>query len=204
MTGQHGDGHGGERVTLVLGAVLVVLGVLFLAGPALDIDLGELDWPVFVIVPGVALLVVGLLSSGPVGLGMTVPGSIVTVVGLILFYQNSTDRWDSWAYAWALIPAAIGLGTAAWGLLHRRPTEFRAGAGALFVGLVLFVIFGAFFEGVLGLGGDGFGAVSELLLPVLLIGAGVLLVAMNLLRNRASRAAPPGRQPGRQPPAAPG
>ena len=34
---------------------------------------------------------------------------VVTTVGLVLLYQNTTGRWESWAYAWALVgPAASG------------------------------------------------------------------------------------------------
>jgi len=57
----------------------------------------------FVIVPGVALLVLGLAVPSEGGLGMAIPGGIVLTVGLILAFQDSTGTYASWSYAWALV-----------------------------------------------------------------------------------------------------
>lgn len=201
MTGTPGGREvqrGVDRSSVVIGLILVGLGLLFLADRALGLELGRIGWPLFIIVPGLILLVLGLLTGGGTGIGMTVPGSIVTIVGLILLYQDRTDHYESWAYAWALIPAAIGLGTTAWGLLHGRSNELRDGLGALAFGLVAFAIGFVFFEGVLNLGGLDLGPLRDYGLPVLLIGLGLLLVIGNLARPswerrwRERRDQPPG------------
>ena len=50
------------------------------------------------------------------GSGLTVAGSIVTMVGLVLLYQNATGNWKGWAYAWALVgPGGSGLGMLLYG-----------------------------------------------------------------------------------------
>ena len=96
--------------SMVLGILLIAAGVLFLAARVGNFDLGQYGWPLFVIVPGIALIALGVTSRQVSGL--VIPGSIVTVTGLILAVQNALDLWATWSYAWALIfPGAIGLGT---------------------------------------------------------------------------------------------
>jgi hypothetical protein len=56
--------RGGEAA---LGGVLVLLGILVLAGQAVDVDVGEVGWPFFVIVPGLGLLGLGLATAGRLG-----------------------------------------------------------------------------------------------------------------------------------------
>ena len=96
-------GRDRERGMLVFGALLGALGLVFLAGEQLNLNVSRNGWPLFVIVPGVVLLVAGLAIPREVGLGLAIPGGIVTAVGLILAFQNATGAWASWAYMWALI-----------------------------------------------------------------------------------------------------
>lgn len=167
--------RGPEPSVAALGLLLVVGGGLLLAGQLMDIDIGRIGWPLFIIIPGVALLVAGLAVSG--GLGLTIAGTIVTMVGLILFYQNATDHWESWAYAWALVgPFASGLGMVVHGTVHRQTDVVRSGWWPLLSGLGLFVAGFIFFEGIIGLSGDRF-PLPDWALPALLIllGVGVLI-----------------------------
>jgi hypothetical protein len=53
---------GGE---MALGGLLLLLGILVLVGQAIDLDLGRVAWPVFVVVPGLGLLGLGLAAAGP-------------------------------------------------------------------------------------------------------------------------------------------
>lgn len=175
---------------IVLGLLLIVAGLVLLAvnvfGLVLPFDIDRIGWPVFVIVPGLALVVVGLITSGEAGVGLAVAGAIVATVGAILAYQSSTDHWSSWAYAWALIaPTAVGAAMFLWGLFHRRGDLVRQGFSGFAVGLVLFLVGFAFFEGVLGLGGDrGLAPLGRQALPVALIVAGVLIVLSRLWPRR--------------------
>lgn len=158
-----------------LGLLLVVGGGLLLAAQLMEIDLGEAGWPLFIIIPGVALLVAGLASAG--GLGLTIAGTIVSIVGLLLFYQNATGHWESWAYAWALPgPFGSGLGMVLHGTVHRQADVVRAGWWPLLSGVGLFIAGFIFFEGIVGLSGDRF-PLPDWALPGLLIllGVGVLV-----------------------------
>ena len=168
----------------MVGAILIVLGLLFLAEQVLDIDLGRYGWPLFVIVPGVLLFVAGLAAPPREGSGLAVAGSITTTVGLVLAFQNVTGLWATWAYAWALVgPAATGFGMALYGLLRGQPDLVRDGTRALGTGLALFVAFGLFFEGVIGLSGDAFLVGSDYL-PIVLIALGVAALGWGLVRGR--------------------
>src|SRR5690348_13766190 len=96
----------GSQAATVGGIVLVGLGVLFLVQQALGFDIGRFGWPLFLILPGLAFL--AAFALGPRGAaGMAVPGYVLTTIGLILAIQNTFGLWETWAYAWALIPASV-------------------------------------------------------------------------------------------------
>src|ERR1700682_5819350 len=108
--------------SMLLGGMLVLIGAIWLVGQFVRIDIGHYGWPVFVIPPGGVLLFVALTARGAVGEGLAILGSIITVTGLILLYQNATNHFESWAYAWALIfPGAVGVGMILYGLAAGRP-----------------------------------------------------------------------------------
>ena len=66
---------------------------------------------------------------------------------------------------------------------HRGPGRDRTnGLRSLGSGLALFVAFGLFFEGVIGLSGPPF--LSTELGPVVLIGAGIAVLLLGLVRGR--------------------
>ena len=87
--------QGLSRVFMGLGVLLIVLGALFLAGQTLGFDLGRFGWPFFVIIPGLAVSGVGFAAGGPTGERITPLGAAVTMVGVILLYQNAADHFES-------------------------------------------------------------------------------------------------------------
>lgn len=170
----------GNRNT-VAGAVLVVIGILFLFGQGIDI--GARLWPLFVIVPGLLLLAAAFLGKGR-SAPLAVPGSIVTTIGLLLLVFSITDYWQAWAYCWTLIVAAAGLGTFLSGALTTDHQREREGLRTVTVGLGMFVAFGAFFEFLIW--GD-LGGVIRWVLPIALIAGGAYL-----LLKREDTKSPPG------------
>ena len=165
-----------------IGAVLIVIGAVLLAGQLLDVGLGDLGWPFIVIGVGVAILVIGLVVVNQSG--MVVGGTVVTTVGLVLLYQDQTGRWESWAYAWALVgPAASGLGLALWGIRSGDADDVRNGTWGLLGGLAIFAIGFLFFEGVIGISGEPL-PLPEWLLPAVVIVIGLVLLARGLLQRR--------------------
>lgn len=162
---------------LIFGVLLILLGVGFFLQRYLAIDLGRYGWPFFIIGPGALIYLASLILPEEPGKGLSAVGSIITMVGLILFYQNTFDHFESWAYAWALVaPTSLGLGWIGYGLLHGNGDLAREGIRLAGTGLLIFLVAGAFFELVIGLGGYRL-AWADTLWPVLLILAGVLLLA---------------------------
>lgn len=164
-----------KRSSIVAGLIMILVGALFLLinlfpNVAARLDVAR-QWPLIIVALGGLFLLGALLGTPP----LAMPGSIVTGIGGILYYQNLTGNWASWAYIWTLIPGFVGIGIILTNLLGARTrSQFREGGRLLVISAVLFVIFSAFFNGLGGLGQYW---------PVLLILAGVWL----LFRNRFRR-----------------
>jgi len=166
-----------QRTGLVIGLALIVLGGVLLAARFLP-GLQEFgwQWPLIIIGIGVFLLVLGLVTRTP---GLAIPACIVGGIGGLLYWQVVTNRWDSWSYAWTLIPGFVGVGMVVAGLLESRGQRgemLRGGGTLILISLILFAIMGSFLGGLFGLGKYW---------PVLLIVLGLfLLVQPFLFRKR--------------------
>ena len=174
-----------DRGTMVIGAILVVLGLLLFGGQLLGINLARFTWPFFIIIPGLAFFV-GMVMGGKDAAPLAIPGSIITTVGLLLFYQTITNHWESWAYAWALIVSAVGVGLVIGGTYGDQPRMVDAGRRVAIIGLVMLVIGWAFFELIIGISGYG-GFLRTIGGPAALIilGLAMLLGRMGLGRRAA-------------------
>ncbi len=143
-----------------------------------------MTWPLWIVVPGVAMLVGSLFIPRRGGLGLAIPGSIITIVGLILWVQEVNGLYATWAYAWALVaPTGPGLGMLIYGLVHRDGELVGDGFRTMLVGIGLFLAFGLFFEGFIGLSGEPIGNLDEIL-PYAVIGLGALLVVLSFVGGR--------------------
>jgi hypothetical protein len=162
------------RTGIVGGVLLILLGLLFLANQLLPGALGwlrlEASWPLLIVAAGVALLVLGLTVGTP---GLAVPAVITGGIGLMLYYQNLTGAWESWAYAWALIPGFAGIGAILAGLLGegRLWEALENGFWLIAISAVLFALFGSLLGGL---------KLSGSYWPVLLIVLGLLWLARNI------------------------
>ncbi len=175
-----------RRGTILLGLALVLLGGLALAGRLLNIDLLSLGWPIFVLAPGIVLFAAGVAIGGKGGLGLAVPGGIISMVGVVLTFQSATGMWGTWAYAWALVaPGGVGVAFVLYGLLTGQRDVARGGLPILLTGIGLFIGFGLFFEGVLHLSGAN--GLAEPLLAAALVALGVVVILFGLLRRPPMR-----------------
>lgn len=169
---------------LVLGIILVVVGALALVARVVDVDLSENAWPLWIIVPGLAMLIGSFAIPPRNGVGLAIAGTIVTTVGAILWVQDTYDLYATWAYAWALVaPTAPAVGTLLYGLVRRVPDMVRDGVRLTLVGLALFGGFALFFEGVVGLSGEPIPNLDQVL-PYAVIGLGILMVVLSLFGGR--------------------
>jgi hypothetical protein len=139
------------RTSIVGGLLLILLGVFFLAYQVMPERLAwlrvEMGWPLIVVAVGAGLLIFGLLVGAP---GMAVPACIVAGIGLLLYWQNATGNWESWAYAWTLIPGFVGVGTILAALLGEGKLRdaLEGGFWLILISLVMFAIFGSFLGGM--------------------------------------------------------
>ncbi|MHB1007532.1 MAG: hypothetical protein ACYC3S_18115 [Chloroflexota bacterium] len=160
-------------VSAIVGLTMIALGLLFLVDQLLPVSIWRYSWPFFVLIPGL-LFFVGMGLGGRGADWLAVPGSIITMVGLILLFQNLTGHWRSWAYAWALVfPTALGVGLYIQGAWSGQPALTVRGLRWTRLGAVLFVIGGVFFEVVLDFSRGGIGRVVW---PLVLILAGAYLL----------------------------
>jgi hypothetical protein len=164
------------RSNVAAGMLLILFGAAFLAAQLAPGMFGwlqpEQNWPLIIIGAGALLLVLGLLVGEP---GLLVPAAIVGGIGGLLYWQSITGRWETWAYAWTLIPGFVGIGVFFSRLIEGRPRQaFTEGGQAILVSMVLFAVFGSL------LGQRDF---PGLFLPVLLIGAGLLVLINTVLRR---------------------
>jgi hypothetical protein len=155
----------------IVGAFFIGLGAIFLLGSLVP-NLVCSSWTLFIIVPGLLMFILAI-SGNRDAAGLVVPASLVTGTGLILFYQSTTGRWDTWAYAWTLYPVFLGIGLWLLGRLRQEYNTQKAGRGMIIAGTVAFVMFGACFETLtLGRGGG----LGRLFWPAILIGLGAWML----------------------------
>jgi uncharacterized integral membrane protein len=165
------------RSSVIGGTLLILLGLFFLAYQLAPERLSwlrvEMSWPLIVVGVGLFLLVFGLLVGAP---GMAVPASVVGGIGLLLYWQNATNNWESWSYAWALIPGFVGIGVILTGLLGggKLRDSLEGGFWLILISLVMFAIFGSFLGGMTLLGSYW---------PALLIVLGLVVLVRSFIRR---------------------
>jgi hypothetical protein len=164
-----------RRSNFGAGLVLILIGAIFLIGQLSPEWYQWLDpsehWPMIIIGVGILLLIMGLMSGVP---AMAVPACIVGGVGGLLYWQNLTDNFESWSYAWALIPGFVGVGVILSGLLGTGVKQsLREGLNLLRISMFGVAIFGTIF------GADDF---AVPVWPILLIAVGVLYLFQSIFR----------------------
>jgi hypothetical protein len=180
---QQSFSHRPSTAPAVLGVVLIAVGAAALilreVGVNLFASIGPWGWPLFIIVPGLVLLVASLVPAPPRGLGFAIAGAIVTAVGSLLLYQSQTGHWESWAYAWALLPMSAGVAMALYGAFASARGLVTNGLWLAGITGVIFAVGAWYFEAV-------FAGTPPLLdagnwWPLAVIGVGAVLVVRALL-----------------------
>ncbi|MCL4871369.1 MAG: hypothetical protein KJ063_20615 [Anaerolineae bacterium] len=164
-----------KQSSVIGGMVLILVGLFFLAFQFLPAELTRFldmraQWPLILVAVGGIFLAAAFLSQPP----LAIPGMVLGGIGLLLYYQNLTGNWASWAYAWTLIPGFVGLGILLEQSLQGNAKRgFRKGGKLLIMSLGLFIAFSLLFTGLRGL-----------LWPVVMIGLGFILLIRNMGRRR--------------------
>ncbi|MBT3322519.1 MAG: hypothetical protein HN392_09575 [Anaerolineae bacterium] len=132
-----------KKGNLTGGSILILLGVWFLAVqliPQLN-AWAQGQWALIIIGIGVAFLLASILNNIA---GLSIPAFIIGGIGGLLYYQNVTGDWASWAYAWTFIPGFVGFGLLFYSIQARDKDTRSAGFILLFISVVLFFVFGSF------------------------------------------------------------
>lgn len=165
---------------VVGGLVLILIGTLFLLGNLIGVQTMAFAGPLMVLVFG-SVFFVGMFAGGRQTGALAIPGSMFVILGLMLLVQNILDAGESWAYAWSLFaPAGVGVGLVIYSWWSVKPELKRPGYILITIGLVIFIVFGMFFEAFFGLFGSGMS--NTVLLSLGLIGLGVLLLVGRMVR----------------------
>ena len=125
------------------GLILILIGAWFLAVqfvPQLEAWASG-SWPLTIIGVGAIFLLISILSNIP---GLSIPAFIIGGIGGLLYYQNVTGDWNTWAYAWTLIPGFVGLGLLFFSIQTKDKGTMSAGFILLFITSILFFVFGSF------------------------------------------------------------
>jgi hypothetical protein len=162
-------------MNVALGVVFILAGLAFFALRLIPgFILSETAvWPLIIIGSGLALFIIGVFVEAP---DMAVPACIVAGVGGILYWQNMTGDWGSWAYMWTLFPGFAGVGIIIAGLMAERGSHaFWNGVSSIVSSMIMFLIFGSFFGAFVGLGTYW---------PLLLVAAGLILLLRSVFDRR--------------------
>jgi len=162
----------------VAAVILIGVGVISLIAQFTEFSLIGVLWPGFILLPGLAFLGFAFSGDSKTG-GFVVPGLVITTTGLILFYQNITGHWESWAYIWTLYPASVGLSLVILGRTEENREQAKVGRNMLVFSLVGFVVFAAFFE--LFIFNNTGGEAGRVFLPLMLIIGGIVLLLSSRL-----------------------
>lgn len=171
----------------VLAMGLIGLGVLVFLGQLTGFGgMFHTFWPLFVAVPGMVFLYFAYTGDKKVA-GLAVPGTVITGTGLILFYQNITNHWASWAYVWTLYPLFVGLALRF--MAQRTGDEGAEKASSILmrIGAIGFILGAVFFELFIFNHGGVFG---NLALPVVLVVIGGFMLMSGKKRSFANGYAP--------------
>lgn len=171
--------------SIVGGSLLILFGLFVLFGQLFQgWQAWTSYWPVAIIGAG-ALFFVAAVAGGKSTAALAIPASIITVTGLILLVQALTDYWESWSYAWTLIVIAVGFGNFVMGAYVGNQSARQAGLRTMGFGFLMFVLFGAFFEGLI-FTEHNLRWLGQVFLPigVILTGVYVLLFRSGLLGRK--------------------
>jgi hypothetical protein len=156
------------RGTVIAGAALILLGLFFLIGQFAPQYFGDQYWwPWSIVGVGIIFLVMTALSGAG---GLAMPGTILTGTGLMLYWQNLTGHWYSWAYTWTLIIGLVGLGLIIGVLADvRMRRALPAGLILVIVSLAAFALYGWLY------------AQGLWRWPYIIIGVGAIFILMAVL-----------------------
>jgi hypothetical protein len=146
-----------------LGLILIVLAVVLLLGKLGVIGfLGNLFWPIFILLPGILFHILYFSRILPVG--VLVPGGMLVTYSILFFYCN-VFGWSSMAYLWPGFIFGVAVGLYELHIFNRSGSRGPFTA-ALVLAVVSFVFFAIAFLFTIGI----------YFIAVVLIGIGLIMM----------------------------
>jgi predicted nucleic acid-binding Zn ribbon protein len=168
-----------RRGNIAGGLLLILLGILFIIWQVYPDSItnilgGEPTWPLIIIGVGLVFLFVSFVTQ--VG-GFAIPGCIIGGIGLMLYYQNASGDWTSWAYGWMLIPGFTGLGLFIASFLDEEQRRERRTGLNMFItfSLIVAVLWAVFHTDIVSM---------EIFWPALIILLGLYILVRGFFRRR--------------------
>jgi hypothetical protein len=158
-----------DRNDRTLAIALIGVGALFLISEIFSFSIFGLLWPLLIIAPGLPFIYYAVNGERHLS-GLMIPGLLISGLGSLLFYQNLTGNWESWAYAWLLFPALVGFGIQYIGHRMEQSSAYHVGRTIARSSLMVLAGLGLIF--VFG----GLGGLTGLLIPAALVAGGVMLL----------------------------
>lgn len=128
--------------------ILIGGGVALLALNLFQISLMSVIWPLFVLVPGLLMLLPAYRSTpGNVSPWsfLAVPGSVMALIGTLLVATNF-GHGEIWAYGWTLLPASVVAGMMLMNRHDRNNSIHGSGRKFIRASLIVFLALGLAFE----------------------------------------------------------
>lgn len=156
--------------SVLMGTLLIVAGIIILAANLLNVQFDGSYWPLYIIGSGLFLFWAAHWGDPSTSISwLAGAGAVLSTIGLLLAFMEWVDHYESWAYAWTLLPAAAVAGH----MYANRfdPTNWAHKNGAKIIrGLIVaFIVLAIIFEGFIF---NGYGRWW----PVLLIFLGLYLL----------------------------
>ncbi|MEE4195921.1 MAG: hypothetical protein V2J07_12035 [Anaerolineae bacterium] len=163
-----------KRTALSIGILLILVGAVLLAMQFVPALQEWAQWPMILVAVGVVFLVAAFTSGNG---DLAIPGMITGGIGGILLWQEITRDFNSWSYAWALIPGFVGLGILLANLINRDRLDRGGGVLLLISGFAFAAFYASEKLDVI---------TSEMIWPFALIFVGVLILFNNFTRRQVN------------------
>ncbi|UWG95415.1 DUF5668 domain-containing protein [Dehalobacter sp. DCM] len=164
-----------KKSSMVWGVILIVAGLFLLVDNLADLRILSMEriWPVFILITGLAFEFA--YFSKKQNPGFLVPGGIITVIGLLFFFETFTN-WRFAAYTWPVYPLAVAIGLFQLYLFTQRERGLLV---PIFILTAVSVVsFAAMFLNTIQKWVD-----LGIVLPILLVVFGVIILLRNILKK---------------------
>ena len=111
--------------------------------------------------------------------------------------QANSGAWASWAYVWALIPGAAGLGMAAYGVLTRTTDLVDKGVRLVVIAGVMYLVGAWYFGAIFSTGEQPIDVATWWPVALIVVGAIIALRALFKTRHGPTETSEPAGGPAR-------